>query len=272
MGIVCKNLNKIIDTEKYLIKSIELSIDMEKKWIPMSALTMFYIENNMLLKAEKNSKLLIEEYPNNYQGYHMHILIEILKKNYDDVCVYMKKVPEKFQTHPQFLIDYVDLYRQQNKMDELYKFFEEDFRFTEIIPQEVLKEKMISLDNIEELYDEKEKILLELAKKYHDSDAIISLMILQFSKKKFEQSAKIANIILENEKNIQGIKYYLALYFQIYNLYFMSEKHPSVQLKKWIENAGNWCIRFANDFNIPEIANTVSDSIQELFDEINAIQ
>ena len=117
--------------------------------------------------------------------------------------------------------------------------------------------------------EEKAKIIETLAKKYHDSDAVISMMVVEFANKNFKKSAQIANVILENEKVNQGIRYYLALFFQIYNLYYLSEKNPSAELRKWIESAGNWCIAFAERLALPEIDNTVRDAIRELFDEIN---
>ena len=51
--------------------------------------------------------------------------------------------------------------------------------------------------------------------------------------------------------------------------YYLSEKNPSAELRKWIESAGNWCIAFAERLALPEIDNTVRDAIRELFDEIN---
>ena len=59
------------------------------------------------------------------------------------------------------------------------------------------------------------------------------------------------------------------MYFQIFNFYYLAKKNPSAELRKWIENAGNWCIGFAESLNLPAVTETVSSSIQELFDEIN---
>ena len=95
-------------------------------------------------------------------------------------------------------------------------------------------------------------------------------MILEFSRNNFKKSSQIANSILDNEKDNQGFRYYLALYFQIYNLYYLAEKKPSAELRKWIEKAGNWCINFVDEMGIPAASDVVTSSIEELFDEINS--
>lgn len=256
------------EAEKYFMKADKIAYGDEYKWAALSAMAVFYIENSMYLKAERIIKDILKLFPENYQGYHLHILVEILKEHYDEALAYIRRVPDKFQKHPQLLLDYIEIYKQQGRED-LDKLFEEDARFMSIIPQEVLKERMRSLPDDEESINEKEKIIVELAKKYQDSDAIVSLMILNFAKSDFERSSKIANIILENEKSNQGLKYYLALYFQIYNLYCLSDKKPSEELRRWVQDAGNWCVNFAESLQLPEVGDTVRNSMKELFEEIN---
>lgn len=268
MALIQKNLSSENDTEKSFLKAVELAETKEHKWTSISCLTVFYLENEMYLKAKKMAKKLISEFPDNYQGYHFQVMIEALKDNFDEVNSYMEIIPEKFKNHPQYLIDMIEVYKKQGKTAELSKKLDEDSRFAEMIPQIVLREKIRELPN-DELSDEKEKLIRQLANDYHDSDAIISVMVLEFSRRNFKKSSEIANIVLDNEKENGGIKYYLALYFQIFNLYFLAEKKPSDKLRKWIEKAGNWCISFVEELNISSVTDTVRTSIQELFEEIN---
>lgn len=266
IALLQKEMGLINDAEKSFLKASEQTEDKELLWASLSCLAVFYIENEMYLKAGKISKTMVKEFPNNYQGYHLHFTIETMRKGYDDAFSYLERLPEQFKNHPQYLIDLVELYKKSGKEEKLKDLFETDERFKMFIPQIVLREKIASLSDSNE---EKEALIRKLAKEHSDKDAILSLMILEFSRKNFEKSAKIANVILDKEKSNQGYRYYLALYFQMYNFYYLSEKKPSQELMNWIEKAGNWCINFADTFNIPEMGKTVRDSVNELFDEIN---
>lgn len=264
-----KSLAALNDAEKNFLKAAEVADTTELMWASLSCLSVFYIEFEMYLKADKIAKKLIKEFPDNYQGYHLHILIEAMRERFEEVFAYMDMLPEKFKDHPQFLIDVIEIYKKAGKETELAELFETDLRFTTVIPQIVLREKISSMPN-DEYDDTKEKLIRQLARDYHDKDAVVSVMILEFSRKNFKKSSQIANIILDNEKLNQGFRYYLALYFQIYNFYYLAEKKPSEELCKWIEKAGNWCMNFVDEMGIPAASDIVTSSIQELFSEINA--
>ena len=263
-----KDMDIVNDAEKNFLQALEVANTKEMKWACLSCISVFYIENEMYLKADKYVKKIIAEYPTSYQGYHLHTLIAVSREHIEEAIAYMDKLPDMFKNHPQYLIDMIEIYKKSGKENELSDLFNSDSKFSEIIPQIVLREKILFMPD-DERDDIKEQLIRKLAGKYHDKDAIFSVMILEFSRKNFEKSAKIANVILENEKESQGLKYYLALYFQIFNFYYLTDKNPSSELRKWIENAGNWCIRFVQSLNIPTITEIVSDSIENLFDEIN---
>ncbi len=231
LGLLLSSTGNIAETEKRFLDAMKSSKTLEMKWAVSSALAVFYLENEMFLKAEKIAKTLIADYPDNYQGYHIHIMAEVIRDHYDEVYSYMEKLPDNFKTHPQYLIDIVEIYKKQKRVDELLKLFESDNRFERYIPQIVLREKINALPN-DEYSDDKEKLIYRLAKEYHDSDAVVSTMILEFSKRNFKASSKIANAVLDNEKERPGLKYYLALYFQIFNFYYLAEKKPSAKLRK----------------------------------------
>lgn len=268
MALLQKNLSTINEAERSFFKALEMAGTKEKKWACSSCLAVFYIENEMYLKADKIAKKMIKEYPDNYQGYHLHIIIETLRGHFEEVFAYIDMLPKNFKSHPQHLIDLIEIYKKSEKDSELVELFDNDIRFNEVIPQIVLKEKIVLMPN-DEFDDTKEKLIRDLANYYQDSDAIISIMILEFGRKNFKKSSQIANIVLENEKRNLGLKFYLAMYFQIYNLYYLADKKPSDKLCRWIEKAGNWCIKFTDDLNISAIGDTVRNSIKDLFEEIN---
>lgn len=269
VAMLQKNLASLNEAERFFIKATEVADTTELNWASLSCLAVFYIENEMYLKADKIVKKLVKEFPDNYQGYHLHILIEAMREHYDEVFAYMDMIPEKFNNHPQRIIDVVEIYKKAGKESELSDLFESDLSFSTIIPQVVLREKISAMQS-DECDNTKEKLIRQLAKDYHDKDAVVSVMILEFSRKNFKKSSQIANAILDNEKANQDLRYYLALYFQIYNLYYLAEKKPSAELRKWIEKAGNWCMNFVDEMGIPEASDIVTSSFQELFDEINS--
>lgn len=268
LALIQKDLYMVAESEENFTKAVNAAHSSEILWTVLSCSCVFYIENEMFLKAEKIAKRIIKEYPENYEGHHLHIMINALRERYEEVFAYMDILPEKFKIHPQFLIDIIEIYKKSGKESKLLELFDRDLRFNAIIPQVVLRERISTMENVQS-DDTKEQLIRELANEYHNKDAIISVMILEFSKKNFKKSSQIANAILDNEKGNQGFRYYLALYFQIYNLYYLAERKPSVELRKWIEKAGNWCINFVDEMGIPAASDVVTSSIQELFDEIN---
>lgn len=256
----------IKQAEIYFNDALVISNSNEEKWAVLNDIALFYITHNMYLNADRYIKRLINDFPDNYNGYHLHFLIYIIKEKYDDARKYLEMLPIKFKNLPQYLIDFIDVIKLQGNTNELLELFENDRRLTDIIPQYVFKQKYIlSNDNTEKI-----GIVNELIKEYHDKDSVLSLVFLYFAQQKFQESSEIAKFVLEQEKDIQGIRFYLALYFQIFNLFYLANKKPSADLRKWIETAGNWCLNYVNKTNIKEIQDSVSDSIASLFKEINS--
>lgn len=254
--------------EQHLKEALTVAKEKEEIWFVVSKMAMYYINHRMFLNAEKYSKKLIADFPDNYQGYHFHLLIELSKENYNEAKVYLERIPKKFFDLPEYLIDYISVFKLQDKYEEILNIIDNDERYYNIIPQYALKEKFNIIHSYND-YSELEIILKKLVAEYKDKDSILALMILHFSQQNYSLSSKIAAFILKNEVNVQDMRFYLALYFQIFNLYFLSNKNPSIELAKWIESAGNWCINFAQETNIKEINEAVSESIENLFNEIN---
>ena len=267
MAFTQKELGMFSEAEHNFLDAIEKANEKDEKWVYISALAVFYLENDMFLKAEKMSKKLIEEFDTNYQGYHIHVISEAMRSHFDEAEAYLERVPSVFKNHPQYFIDKIELCKAKDDKEKLKQLLADE-TIKAVIPQVVLREMIMNMPG-EEHAEEKEKFINTLAKEYHDKDAFISKMILEFVNKNYEDSAQLANVILENEKLNQGIRYYLALIFQIYNLYYLSGKKPSLKLIDWIEKAGNWCIAFAEANQVENEGEIVRESMQALFDEIN---
>ena len=188
--------------ENYFLKALDLAETNEIKWFSLATVIAFYIENGMYMKAEKYIKKIMLYYPDNYEGFHLHIMIKALRETFEETTAYMNKLPEKFKSHPQYLIDYIAVYKKFGMQNKLHDLFENNSIFKKIIPYIVLREKIISMPNDDGNDSTKEREIRKLASVYHDSDAILSVMILEFSKRNFKNSAIIANVVLYNERKI----------------------------------------------------------------------
>ncbi len=255
------------DAEKNFKRSLDLCIDKEKRWACLSSIALSYLNKKMFLKAEKMSGVLIKEYPNNYEGYHLHILCEVARENLDDAEAYMRSIPDGFKKHPRFLLDKISLYKEKGSKKELEELLDDEAIY-EIIPQEVLREKIVSLSGTE-FSEEKEKLIEKLASDYGDSDAIFSKMIIEFGRRNFNKSALLAGIVLEDENSSLTVKNLVALYFQIYSFYLLSGEKPSDELKNWIRKAGNECVAMAKMINFANAGDPIAEDIQSLLGRID---
>ena len=145
VAMLQKEFGQTSEAEKSFNKALELSVNDVEKWACYSSLAILYLENKMYLKEEKVSKLLVEKYSDNYEGYHIHIIAEALRGNIDDVKAYMEKLPAKFKTHPQYLIDKIDLCKSEGNKNEL----------SSLIDDEVVK--LVRLGSHSELFGKKKK-------------------------------------------------------------------------------------------------------------------
>lgn len=262
-ALLQKDYGRLDDAEENFKNAIKESKNDEEKWISRSALAVFYLENRKFLRADKEAKALISEFEDNYEGYHLHIICETFRGNIDEAKKCLECIPERFKTHPQYLIDKIEFAKKLGKIDLLKEVLEEE-DVNRYIPEVVLREKLLTLPDSTPI-DIKEKFVKELAYDYHNSDAILSMVIIEFGHKNHTKSAQLASVVLENEKDNRGIKFYLALFFQMFNFFYLSDKHPSEEVRKWIKSAGIWCISFANRVNDEDTTGIVESSVRDLF-------
>lgn len=62
---------------------------------------------------------------------------------------------------------------------------------------------------------------------------------------------------------------YLVLFYQIYSIYYLSEKMPSVEVAAWIGQAGQKCIEIASRIGDESVCQEVKTAMDNLFTEIN---
>lgn len=242
-------------------KALKEVSDLKDRWIIMASFAAYCKDNHMYLKMDKLSKQLISDYPDNYFGYHIHVLMEIGRNHYSEAETYMKKIPERFHRYPEYLADYIDLLEKQGDVNKLLNYIDNTDEVLDIIPAYALKKK-IDILNKQKNYKEIDKITFILATGYGDYDAILSMMILSFSKGDYELSARIAKYIFDKENEPLTYHYYYAKLFQIFNLYMLSNKQPKGKIKDYILSSIDWVNEY---LKIQEIENK---ELEELFIDI----
>lgn len=236
-------------------RALEEIQDKKDRWIILASFAAYYKEQHMYLKMGKLSKQLISEYPDNYLGYHLHVLIEIDREHYAEAENYMNKIHEKFHEYAEFLADYIDLLEKKGDVDGLFDYIDHNSEVMEIIPAYALKKK-IKILSLQKRYNEVDRFVFILAVVYGDYDAILSMMILCFMKENFELSMRVAGYILNRETEPKTYHYYLAKLFQTFNLYMLQDKHPHGKTKTWILDSIAWLKEY---LKIQEIENVDMD-------------
>ena len=211
------NISELLDIAKYLedegafeaeeqvLKdALEGSEDPMVRWTLLFNLAGFYYSNQMYSEMDRISDQMIEEFPDNYAGYHLRITSEIDRDEFDKAKEYMDSISEDFMPHPQFLTDY-------------------------------LKANM-ALGDTEYL----EPILAILSSEYGDPDATVAAMVMLFLRGQHAESGVLAKTILEEDAENRSYRSYLAYIFQINNLYILSDKHPEGKVKEWMREALEW--------------------------------
>ncbi len=259
------------DAEKYFKEAIENNNSESDELYSKSEYAMFLIDNNQLLAAEKISHIIIEKYPNYYTGYHIYLFIKIHRKDYKACELLLEDIKEKFDGTENFLIDYLELYQHQNGLEKAINYISNNEVYNRIIPQYVQKKNLEYYYSVED-FENYLKTLLILVEDYGDKDAAMAAMLLLNASKKYKLSARIGEYIMNSEKEKQGFRFFMALEIQMFNYYYMANNHPSEKLVRWIEQVGKWCIAYAYE-NFPiKMAETFSENIYELFDDINHIK
>ena len=253
--------------DDYYLQAISLTEDVEEiRGISMFR-ALYHLRSNKSLSAEKIAKRLIEQFPDSYDGYHLCFLSAMKREKYEEAGSYLDLVSDGFSDNSQYLFDRIELMKAEKDMSEVVAELEADKRYMKTIPIYSLRQKLTYY------YDQQDsqkyfETASYLGAKYNDKDAYVALMTMDFARQNYQKSAETAQFLMDIEKDNQGYRFYVALYFQIFNYYYLSGKKPSRELIEWMKKAGEWCIGFAVQNTTEAAATEVLDSIVELFDEI----
>ena len=268
MAVIESNLEKSRESEMHFNKAIALA-DKDESFVCYDSLITFYLEHNMFLKADKLSKRLMLDFPNNYIGYHYQIECLLLRNRDLEAKSFLNMIPENFKKSPLFLMDNIKVLQRTENSEMVINEIDNNKIYEKIIPNYSLKIKYNMSSNMDAGTKSLSAIIKKLVVDYGDIDGIFALMLINFENKNFEVTANICQYILEYDANVQGLRFYIALYFQMYCLYFMSENKPSRALVDYIQRSGDLCLNYFATLESKEIYEIVDTSIGYLYDTIN---
>ena len=179
-----------------------------------------------------------------------------------------ENIPDDCKKSVQFLIDYLDIFEIVNGEDAVMELIKNDERFMTIIPQESLRKEVQFLHDNNN-YEEMEQVINKLAREFYDKDAILGLMVIFFSKGDLEKTLKISQLVLNNEVEIRDHRFYIALYFQIFCLYYKYKDNLTYEIVSWIKDASEVYIDFIKEIDNQQLIEDTLDSFQLLYDSIN---
>lgn len=255
------------EEEKYLNEALEKAKCKEERWFALSSLCTHYMNLHTYLKAEKFAKQIIREFEDNYEGYHLYIEIQMRRKSYDEAISYIEEVPETMKNHPQYLADMISWLERSEQYEKLLDLLKNDEQIKKVIPEYMLRKRIAvsgSLGHTEEAI----KDLFDMLKEYKDVDAAICLAFFLFLNGDYEQSADLANAIMDEEKDNADLRFYLALFCEILSFYYLSGKKPSEKLISWMQHACIWCSDFVAA-TYPELLDEILDCFEVLFEDVN---
>lgn len=224
-----------------------------ERWTLMIYLTTYYGLNHMYLKMRKVARQMINEFPDNYAGYHAQYMVEIERKHYKEALKYLELIPDTLKKHPKYYEDYLDVCEKIGDYDKLIVYIDNHDEIIQMIPVYALKKKILAYNKMGKT-KKIAPLLLILAAVFDDMDAEIAVMALLFFDENFKESAIIAKHIIDVESENKTYRAFIAYTFQIHNLYIISKRKPSDQAKKFMKKALQWIKEYLqeNDTDLQE--------------------
>ncbi len=254
--------------EEYYNKSVDSAENESDILNAKNSYALYFIRHKKYLNAGKIAKELIKNYKQHYDGYHILFLIEYNKGNFDEALNLLDIVSENFKNTADYLTDYIMVSEQKLNPKEMIDLFTDDERFVKNIPNYTLKKEFNYYYEMND-NDGMNNVFKNLIKNHQDEDALFGLALMLYSKKEYEKSAYIANLIIQKYKNVGGLRFVFAVYIQIFNIYHMSEGQLSFDAVSLIEKGGKLCIKNAYMTGLPEFYEPIVQSIEDLFSKVN---
>lgn len=266
-------LNDIGETEEIeplFERALEISENDDETWALLDEQINYFLSNDLILNADKIAKTMIQKYPNEYAGYHYHFLAKLEKEKYEDAKACLEIIPKELQDSPLYLIDTAEYYRIQDN-DYFYTLLESDNRYKEQNPIYYYKNiyhKACKDDDAETMLSALKKLSFE----FGDQDSFLSLIMLLHSAQMFTESAEVANLVIEANKEEANIYFFYAMFYQMYNYYHLEKNALTEETIKWIIDAGNWCVSYANSTGKEEIIENTISSVNYLFEQLEKLK
>lgn len=266
-----EELDNIKETESYLIKAFNTSKDDIEKTVVLERMIEYYIEHSMYLKAEKYIKNFATLHPNSYLPHHFRVNANLSRNRQNEAMAYLLSISSQYNSNPLYLNDYIRVIASKGEYANLIEEINSNNEFMNKIPVQTLKAEYNAYEFLSDGNNRirQTEILSELALDYNDTSAMLSIMMLLYSKEEYEKAGTLCSVIMEKELDNRNIYFYFALYYSIFCLFNLSNGKPSKELVEVIENSGNACLEYFSMFKEKELFDAMETSIDYLFSQIN---
>ena len=273
MGAIKEKSGENHEAEAFYRKAVDKATEDKERGMVLTAMCLFYYRNDMYLKAERIANELMEQFKESYQGHHLFFLIMTKKKEYDKIEKHFARIRLQFAKDPQYLIDVLANLGNQNKTEKQLELLENNPAYIEVIPELALNKKaqlLLQQGN----QDDVKKVLQILYKEYGNLNGAFSTMIVLMLDEKYVEAGKIANSILESEKDRQGLIYYLTLYIQFILLFCSFQKNPPDDVWKFMRKVADECRKWflENGFNVSELDRAIKIIESQIENEMREVK
>lgn len=250
MAVAKEKTGEWKQAERAYLKAVELTQTQEERLIVLSAQALFYLRGNMMLKADKTARRIMEEFPEEYQGHHLYYLVQLQREEYQEMENHFEEIASDFQKHPQYLIDRLAGLELSGKEMDVLHMIEENPSVMKMIPKLALHKKIeLSLKKQEQqgVTEDTEKEIRHLFEEYGDLDAAFSVMVLDMTKGNYVRAGAVSNWILEQDFPKKNLRFYATMYLQIFIFYFLSEGKPEGNILELMKKEAAICIEWMEE-------------------------
>lgn len=196
----------------------------------------FFLRREMYLRARRVAERYIDDHPEEYFGYHLHVLEDQARGKYDEAAQRLDELEERFGQEPAWLLDRLDLLAGQKQFDELLQLTDQDQRYRQIIPELALQRRLQACLELRRA-DGLRRTAKELFEGWGDEKGSFAQMMVAVGDDDFHTAAVAAAYILQSQKDQPGLVYYTTMYLDPIILWRLCDGAPDEEQQAVMERA-----------------------------------
>ena len=238
---VQENLGEMQEAEASYKKAVQKAREKVERWACLTAQAIFYLKKGQYLRVKKNAAQLLQEFPEDYEGYHLQYEIGKAQKQYEICGAVLKKTREKFDGKAVYLGDVLELWRLTKEPEDVLALLKEDGRFMEVLPALTLRTRVELLGKLKR-YEESRQSIGILAGSYQDLDAMIAAVLLAISEENYKAAKNICIAVMDKlAENTEDVRYFYAVYYSLFSAYFEVQGQVLEETARWMKQGVEYC-------------------------------